>query len=118
MINDRGRMKWVSLMIPQHKKLIADMYLAENYQKQPILDEQKIHEINEILFEALNENKTVLMEIFINKRTKNLKGIISKVDTLTQTLKINSAEGNINVSFSQIIDISLTSSAQIYDYIE
>ncbi|GAB3801050.1 YolD-like family protein [Virgibacillus kimchii] len=59
MVNDRGNIKWTSLMLPEHVQLIKEMWEEDDKKEKPILDEQQIEEIIMKLRMALHDNLTV-----------------------------------------------------------
>ncbi|MFF2286401.1 YolD-like family protein [Peribacillus butanolivorans] len=48
MIRDRGRIKWVSMMLPEHVKLLREYNEGLDKVEKPVLDERKYEEFNEI----------------------------------------------------------------------
>ncbi|MDF1998786.1 MFS transporter [Peribacillus frigoritolerans] len=56
MIRDRGNKKWVSLMLPEHVKMLREYDASYNKIPKPSLDEQKYEQFNEIVSEAMEMN--------------------------------------------------------------
>ncbi len=56
MLRDRGSIKWVSMMLPE-QELLREYHESLQKLKKPILDEQKYEEFNEIICEAMAENR-------------------------------------------------------------
>lgn len=52
MMRDRGRIKWAGFYLPDQKKLLSKMYEDEKNVEQPILEENRINEIDDKLIEA------------------------------------------------------------------
>ena len=48
MIRDRGRIKWVTMMLPEHVKLLREYNESLDKAEKPVLDEQKYEEFYEI----------------------------------------------------------------------
>ena len=46
MIRDRGRIKWVSMMLPEHIKLLRDWVKEDQYEEQKEIDEQQLELMN------------------------------------------------------------------------
>jgi hypothetical protein len=59
MIQDRGRIKWTSLYLPEHKKMFAKMYEEENDQVKPVIDEQRMEELQEVAVAAIYGNRSL-----------------------------------------------------------
>lgn len=49
MCRDRGRIKWVSMMLPVHVKLLREYNESLDKVEKPVLDEQKYEEFNEVI---------------------------------------------------------------------
>ncbi len=45
MIRDRGRIKWTSLMLPEHVKMLRDWANEDMWEKTKEIDEQKLEEM-------------------------------------------------------------------------
>ena len=56
-MRDRGHIKWTSMMLPEHKKRLSDLYKQQFHRSKPDLDEQKIEELNDIIYLALNDER-------------------------------------------------------------
>ncbi|MFD2614607.1 YolD-like family protein [Paenibacillus gansuensis] len=105
MIHDRGRIKWVSLMIPQHKKLIANLYHSESDVTLPTIDEQKMEEMNEVISLALQEERDVVLKYFSNRRHFEVTGTIERVDPLTKQIRIVVGSEIKIITFANLIDV-------------
>ncbi|MGD7045763.1 YolD-like family protein [Jeotgalibacillus proteolyticus] len=42
--NDRGTIKWTSLMLPEHVEMVKEIYKEQNKVDKPLLDEQQIQD--------------------------------------------------------------------------
>ena len=63
MLRDRGSIKWVSMMLPEHVELIKEYHEGLDKVKKPVLDEQKYDELNnKVIRDAMEENK--LLQFF------------------------------------------------------
>lgn len=60
MINDRKKIKWqTAFFLPEHKKLLREVEKDYYKSKKPILSENQIEEIEEVLLESLANQKTI-----------------------------------------------------------
>lgn len=44
--NDRGTKKWAAMMIPEHEKLLQQLWAEQDCEEIPILDEQQKEKIS------------------------------------------------------------------------
>lgn len=109
MIKDRGNKKWVSLMLPEHKKLLGAFYQSHNDVKMPELDEQKIEELNGTILTAHHENKLVSLRYFKSNRYHDVVGFIKNCNPLTGVIVLISRDEG----FSKGITIPIKSIIQV-----
>ncbi|MFD2045809.1 YolD-like family protein [Ornithinibacillus salinisoli] len=64
MVHDRGSIKWTSLMLPEHVKILKDMEKEDRKIIRPILDEQEVEMINQRLVDACIHEEEVRLAIF------------------------------------------------------
>ncbi|MDQ0213775.1 hypothetical protein J2S13_000169 [Oikeobacillus pervagus] len=88
MIRDRGNIKWVSMMLPEHVKLLREYNESLNKIKKPVLDEQKYEEFNIVVCEAMEENTTLQFTYYQKGESKKLIGHIHDVNLLKNELRI------------------------------
>ncbi|ANC77451.1 hypothetical protein ABE65_011840 [Fictibacillus phosphorivorans] len=104
MIRDRGSIKWTSLMLPEHVKELRRYIYEEHYDTpEPILDEQQMEEMNEVMLEAMEYHVPLMFTIYKNKRLITLSGYIHYIDTNNKQLRILDMNDNVEfVSFSEV----------------
>ncbi|CAM3796529.1 MULTISPECIES: YolD-like family protein [Bacillaceae] len=88
MIRDRGRIKWVSMMLPEHVKLLREYNESLDKVEKPVLDEQKYEEFNEVICRAMEENITLQFTYYQKGEMKKLVGNIHYIDQLKRELRI------------------------------
>jgi hypothetical protein len=81
---DRGNKKWTAMFIPEHKKMISDLYHEEKRKVRPELDEHTIEEYFRLIQESMERGTIVSSLIFGEFEDKEIKGKIKRVDTRTQ----------------------------------
>src|SRR5699024_3556144 len=72
--HDRGTMKWVSLMLPEHVALLKGVF--EERQEKPFLDEQKQMEIDQKLKDSVAFQLEVTITYYKNSGCTTLRGKI------------------------------------------
>src|SRR5699024_11303230 len=61
-VKDRGTMRWVSLMLPEHVEMLNEVFIE--YKEKPVLDEQKMSEIDRTLKYASKHRAPLEMTYF------------------------------------------------------
>ncbi|MED3656289.1 YolD-like family protein [Heyndrickxia sporothermodurans] len=108
MIRDRGNKKWVSLMLPEHVKMLKDMSVDLKRRDKPILDEYQIQEFEERLKYAQKFKLPVEFSIYEHGFIKEIVGRIIKMDSLEKKIKIKAINDNIEyVDFNQITNVQI-----------
>lgn len=95
-MQDRGTIKWVSLMLPEHVEMIKQLWAEDDYKEKPILSEQQLEENEVILQEALNNHLPVEIEYFKNHDSCFVEG---KVAIKNDHLIIDNVEVNLSDIF-------------------
>jgi YolD-like protein len=97
-IRDRGNIKWTSLMLPEHVKLLR-RYINEEYHDVPesILDEQQLAEINALILESMEFNFPLSFTVYKDKRLKEISGHIHYIDHVKQQFRIYDAENTLHI---------------------
>ncbi|UJL47141.1 YolD-like family protein [Virgibacillus sp. NKC19-16] len=87
-MNDRGTIKWTSLMMPEQTQLLNEMWEQQDWKEKPDLDGQYIAEINLKIEMALENDLTIEIEYFKNHDYHKIKGKLLGVDVLNQFVQI------------------------------
>jgi hypothetical protein len=109
MIRDRGRIKWVSMMLPEHIKLLRDWVKEDQYEEQKEMDEQQLELMNATLSEAIEFDQFVTITHFRNRNYELVIGKIHYWDEMTQRLHIvDHFEEVHRIPIAAIADIRIT----------
>lgn len=103
-INDRGTMKWVSLMLPEQIEGLRRLQEEQNRKEKSILDEQKIEENSFKLRGALQYKLELKITYFANHDFKSIEGSIQNINN--KIIYINDDELN----FDDIIEVDFVNS--------
>ncbi|MEI3606108.1 YolD-like family protein [Pseudogracilibacillus sp. SE30717A] len=103
-VHDRGTMKWVSLMLPEHVEMLKEVFIE--YKEKPILDEQKMTEIDQLLKHALKHQVTIEMTYFHDGDHLTLRGKLAKIDQWKGYIVLKNEDGN-QLSLSSVIDVEI-----------
>ena len=74
MLKDRGNKKWSSLMLVEHRNGLEKILEHEDDVDLPVLDQQKLEELERILNEAIECNKVVEVTYYESRRHKKITG--------------------------------------------
>jgi hypothetical protein len=109
MIRDRGRIKWVSMMLPEHIKLLRDWVKEDQYEVKKEIDEQQLELMNATLSEAIEFDQFVTITHY---RKGNYELVIGKIhywDEMTGRLHIvDHFEEVHRIPIADIADIRIT----------
>lgn len=101
-VHDRGTMKWVSLMLPEHVELLKNVF-AERQEK-PILDEQKRIELDQKLKYSLKHQIDIAITYFKHGEYVTLHGKIEQIDQWKGYIFLSNGEGDF-IPLTAITDI-------------
>lgn len=103
-VHDRGTMKWVSLMLPEHVELLKEVFVEQK--EKPILDEQKMSEIDKTLKYALKNRINIKMTYFNDGDYSTLSGKLAEIDQWRGYIVLRNEDG-FNISLTDIIDVAI-----------
>ncbi|MDX5476771.1 MAG: YolD-like family protein [Bacillaceae bacterium] len=107
MIRDRGTIKWTSMMLPEHVKMLRDWTKEDYYEIKPELDEQQIEMMNEQIGEAMEFGNEVTITYYENKRYQLFVGTIHHADPMKRRLHVVDKFGEVSyLPLGDILDIS------------
>lgn len=102
-VNDRGTKKWTPLMLPEHLKMLQDVFAEQNQKEKPILDEQQLMENTMMLQEAIANDLTIEITYFKDHDFHNVDGKVSFIQTQNRYLQLDNARINLD----DIIEVNL-----------
>lgn len=88
MIRDRGRIKWTSMMLPEHVKMLRDWAHEDTYEERKALDEQQLEEMNMTIGEAMETGSAVTITYYEKRRHQLLIGTIHYYNEFEQKLHV------------------------------
>jgi hypothetical protein len=109
MIRDRGRIKWTSMMLPEHVKMLRDWVKEDRDEEKREMDEQQLELMNGILAEAIEFNQFVAITHYRNRNYEIVIGKIHYWDEVGKKLHIvDHFKESHRIPLSNIADIRLT----------
>lgn len=109
-IKDRGQIKWVSLMLPEHRKGLEELAREDQEIERPLIDEQQLESLNYILAQSLKEKSRVKISFYERKRLKSISGTIRDYSFSKREINI---EGDRPIPLAAIIDIKILGREEI-----
>jgi len=108
MIRDRGRIKWTSMMLPEHVKLLRDWAKEDTFDQKREIDEQTLENMNEVISEAIEYGRPVAITHYSYKNYELLVGNIHSWDEINHQLHIADYFKEIHrISISDIADVRI-----------
>jgi len=109
MIRDRGRIKWTSMMLPEHVKVLRDWAKEDAYETKKEVDEQHLESMNETIFEAMEFSKMVTVTHYRKQNYELVIGHIHYWDEMNQRIHVVDRFEEVHrISISSIADVRLS----------
>ncbi|MBN8190839.1 YolD-like family protein [Bacillus sp. NTK074B] len=106
MIRDRGRIKWTSMMLPEHVKLLRDWAKEDTHEKRAELDEQELDRMNEVVAEAMEFGKLVSITHYAKYRHQLLIGTVHHFDSMEEKLHVVDRFESVHyIPLASVVDI-------------
>lgn len=106
MIRDRGNKKWTALMLPEHVAAVKQEVINLNKVEQPILDEDRLTEIEMLIHEAMEYNLILKFSVFKNGFIDSIIGQTHFIDYIKKEFRIQDKHEKIHfISFHKIVDV-------------
>lgn len=107
MIRDRGSVKWVSMMLPEHVKGLRQWYSSDNDVREPEYDEFSLNAIADEINIAYKAKSNVRISYWNNKRAKEYEGQIVELLPNDQSIKIKVNDYNVKLHLKHIIKLNV-----------
>lgn len=106
MLRDRGTIKWSAMMLPEHVQSIKEILVESQKIKMPILEEDKIREMELLLLEGIEYNLLLHFEIFHDGAIRCLSGKTTSIDHLNRELRILDTNNHTHsIPFHSLVNI-------------
>lgn len=106
MLKDRGNKKWVAMMLPEHVAAVKQEMEDGKKIKKPILDEDRIQEIESIILEGMEFASILDYKIFNNGYINNIIGRTVRIVYLEKEIWIEDLNHVTHkIPFSLIVDV-------------
>jgi hypothetical protein len=109
MIRDRGRIKWTSMMLPEHVKMLRDWVKEDTFEYRKQLDEQQLEQMNETISSAMEFDQNITISHYHSNQYELVIGKVHYWDALGQKLHIVDRFEEVHqIKMSDIYDVRLT----------
>nr|WP_318540939.1 YolD-like family protein [Terribacillus saccharophilus] len=108
MVNDRGKIKWTSLMLPEHVEILQQMGRDIGKAKPPIMDEEQLEELEQKV-RYIQVGKTKAKMLYRKgPNVEHASGIVTGLKQFEQYLLLDTKNSlyPIRIPFDHIIDIT------------
>ena len=99
-MGDRGLMKWNGFIMPEQKELIRQIYTESLKTEKPILDEEQLHKMNDLLVRSMQDNEQITLKLWVDGFIKDFGPVtIYKIDPVSAKLICPLQKHSTNFSF-------------------
>ncbi len=107
MINDRGNIKWTSLMLPEHLVKIKEWKKEQFHDKKRELTEWEMEEIEQIVQRAYKLHKEVKLTLWSENKLHDVIGMITAINAFHKELLLDMDISIKCITFDQIQKASM-----------
>lgn len=106
MYRDRGELKWIPFLMPEHKALLTKYYKEIQKIEMPEIDEQVLSIYENVLNDAIFSGDLVEVRYVEERQMKRFKGFVHRTNYLERTVELaNERYGITNVPFESIVQV-------------
>ncbi|MGM0896741.1 MAG: YolD-like family protein [Bacillota bacterium] len=103
---DRGQLKWGSLMLPEHVRMLREWEAADPSKQRPQLDEDELELLQEEI--GIAHQRQCMAEIrYWDNELKAITGIVTAIDLFRQTLEMTSNSSAVRICFTKLVGIRM-----------
>ncbi|MCE4052042.1 YolD-like family protein [Bacillus sp. Au-Bac7] len=106
MIRDRGNIKWTAIMLPEHVAAVKQELINLEKVKKPILDEDRLAEIEMLIHEGMEYNYLLEFKLFKKGFIESIIGHTHFIDYIKKEFRIKDKNDLIHkIPFQIIVDV-------------
>ncbi|MCF3941539.1 YolD-like family protein [Oceanobacillus alkalisoli] len=108
MINNRGSIKWTTMMLPEHAELLRELWNEDNKIKNPLLDPQEMELMEQHLQTAYLDKLRTEFTIYSPSALQTVTGTITKLEQQTKQIHIKKEDGTrLPLPLQLIVNITI-----------
>lgn len=108
---DRGKIKWTSLMLPEHLERLREWQREDDYIERPDLADFELQAMQETLEAAFGRRCETWIDTWHDGKVRCHQGEIETLDTQAMTIVLRDPFGIERIRVADIIDVRLSGSA-------
>jgi hypothetical protein len=101
-VNDRGTIKWTSLMLPEQQQILQEMWAEQSKKEKPILDKQELELLDKKLQLAIHQDIPVSITYFSDGEYEVKKGKLKQVNGLEKYLEF---DDSTKIKLEDVLDV-------------
>jgi hypothetical protein len=102
---DRGIKKWQPFIMPENKSMYNQVFKDDLKLKKPILDEDQLHSINDVLVQSVMEETEIKLTLWFDGFIEDIKPVIvKKIDPYQRKIVVQYKNGQQSFWFGSIIN--------------
>jgi hypothetical protein len=102
---DRGIKKWQPFIMPENKSMYNQVFKDDLKLKKPILDEDQLHSINDVLVQSVMEETEIKLTLWFDGFIEDIKPVIvKKIDPYQRKIVVQYKNGQQSFWFESIIN--------------
>ncbi|WP_419882824.1 YolD-like family protein [Peribacillus sp. B-H-3] len=101
----KDNIKWTSLMLPEHIRLLRQLIEENRLGKKPILDGQQMQQLGLAAFDSLNLTIPVRTIYWKDGLFDTKIGIVADVDMLNREIIVDLLSGSISIPIDHLVAI-------------
>lgn len=105
-----GNGLWESsrMMLPEHKEQLLAYRHDMKRKSKPLLDEQRVEELSQLVSEAVRNNREVIITVFNQYKDTVIIGRIQKIDLLLKRVKVLNTNDYTWIELRDLLNIEIT----------
>lgn len=84
-------------MLPEHVQALKELKMEDDKINKPILDPQQLEELNQVLFEAIEEHHFLTFSYYTNGEIRRFKGKVYFLDEIKKEIHIMDTESPLQI---------------------
>ncbi|MDY7989901.1 YolD-like family protein [Paenibacillus polymyxa] len=94
------------MMLPEHRERILNHYREERQQVKPVLDDQEVQQIEQVLVISYNKRKDITLKLFDPFEEIIISGVVTSLNTARREVKLTQGMDNFQwIMLKKIIAI-------------
>ncbi|PIC82893.1 YolD-like family protein [Sporosarcina sp. P1] len=108
---DRGKLKWTSLMLPEHLERLRDWQQEDEYIERPELTDWELQTMQETLEVAWRRRVKTMIKTWHDGEVRFHQGEIEVLDLRTMTIMLCDPFGTERIHVEDVVDVQLSKEA-------